>query len=73
MDCEKIRLCPFYNNFMPNMPENSEEMKQKFCKGDKTQCARYFAINNMGFMPEGLFPDKLEEVKKIFNKKMNGK
>ncbi|MBN2890694.1 MAG: hypothetical protein JXL97_02395 [Bacteroidales bacterium] len=65
MVCEKTLGCPFYNDKMANMPNNTEELKQKFCLTDKTNCARYIVVTKFGGVPSDLFPDNFERAQEI--------
>jgi len=39
--CERLQKCPFFSGHMANMPAVADLMKETYCLGDKTQCARY--------------------------------
>jgi hypothetical protein len=47
-DCERLMTCPFFSSRMQNMPKVAGLMKQAFCRGDKTESARY-QVASAGF------------------------
>jgi hypothetical protein len=60
--CEKIPKCPFFNEKMTHAPENTRALKNAFCLGDKTKCARYRIATTLGptNVPPELFPDEVQ-------------
>jgi hypothetical protein len=40
-DCEKLRSCPFFRDELAYMPRTAALMKETYCRGDKSTCARY--------------------------------
>ncbi|MDC7218321.1 MAG: hypothetical protein PQJ59_00165 [Spirochaetales bacterium] len=52
-DCECLAGCPFFNG------NNDEEMKNKYCKNNNLNCARYMVFNSCGKdkVPADLAPD----------------
>lgn len=60
--CESLEQCPFFNDHMANMPTTADLMKQRFCKGDNTNCARYMVFKALGKpkVPSDLFPSQIE-------------
>ncbi len=66
-DCENLARCPFFNDKMANMPSMSEMMKQKFCRGDKTLCARYLVCGALGKerVPADLFPNMTDRARQL--------
>ncbi len=57
-ECEFIGGCPFFNDKLNNKPEQVEELKEKYCKYNNLNCARYMVANALGkeMMPEELYP-----------------
>jgi len=56
-ECEKLEKCPFFSDRLPNMPAVAGLLKQTYCLGDKTQCARY-QVSAAGVpVPMDLFPN----------------
>ena len=64
-DCEKLPKCAFFNDQLAEMPAVSGLLKQMYCLGDKSQCARY-AVASAGLMvPADLFPDDTTRARKL--------
>ncbi len=64
-ECECLPKCPFFNDRMQKMPALSEIMKNKYCLGDNTNCARYMVFKAKGSsaVPEDLFPSQAERAR----------
>ena len=60
-ECEKLTKCPFFNNQLQDMPAVSGLLKQMYCLGDKSQCARYKVSAAGCPVPPDLFPDDPRE------------
>ena len=61
-ECELIDSCPFYNNQLEGDKEQIEAMKEKYCRKNNLNCARYMVLMALGkeSMPEDLFPHQKE-------------
>ncbi len=57
MECEKLMTCPFFNGQLDDMPAVSGLLKQSYCLGDKTDCARYQVASAGLKVPADLFPN----------------
>ncbi|MDD3626256.1 MAG: hypothetical protein PHV06_02940 [bacterium] len=57
-NCECLAKCPFFNDQMMNMPNMATSIKEKYCKGDNSDCARYMVFKTIGRekVPGNLFP-----------------
>jgi len=55
-DCERLIKCPFFNGQMANMPAASDFIRTCYCRGDKTQCARYQVAAAGLQVPIDLYP-----------------
>ena len=57
-DCEFLAECPFFNDKMAKMPRSASVMKETYCKGDFTRCARHRIATTLGRdkMPLDLWP-----------------
>ncbi len=64
-DCEKLTKCLFFAGQMANMPAVSDLMKQTYCQGDKTNCARYIVSKAGKPVPSDLFPSDSARAKRI--------
>lgn len=71
--CEKFKKCPFYNDKMPCEIGIGAMFKQRYCEGDKTQCARYIVSTKCGpqAVDNSLYPNMMDRAKEIIAK--NGK
>ena len=67
-DCECIKGCPYFNNeILQEIDIVLELRKQKYCRGDKTICARYMVFKALGkrVVPPTLLPSQIEEAEAI--------
>ena len=66
-DCTCLAECPFFNDKMANMPKVAEMVKNKFCRGDNTECARHMVFLALGKekVPGNLFPRHTDRAKEI--------
>lgn len=66
-DCELIQGCIFFNNKMQGMPATAELLKNRYCKGAFTTCARHMVFKAMGrpSVPPDLFPQQTEIAEEI--------
>jgi hypothetical protein len=68
-DCEKLLMCPFFTDKMTSMSSVTNLMKQTYCRGDKTECARY-QRSMVGIAPPlDLFPNDHDRAKEILGKR----
>ena len=66
-ECEKISGCLFFNDKLTNMPALAGMLKERYCKGEYKNCARYIVCNELGKenVPADLFPSMGERAKAI--------
>lgn len=66
-DCPCLPGCPFFNDRMADMPTMASQLKEKFCKGDNSGCARFMIFSNLGAgkVPSNLFPTHAGRAKEI--------
>ena len=71
--CEKLSKCPFYQGKMDINSGLGSMYRQKYCEGDKTECARYIVATQLGpeFVTPYLYPNMRDAADKILaeNKK----
>lgn len=69
-DCEFLSSCPFFNDQMRDMPATAEIYKGRYCRGDKTLCARYMVKTGVGgeHVAQDLFPNQKERAEIIIRK-----
>jgi PAS domain S-box-containing protein len=65
--CELAHTCPFFNDEMGEMPATASRMKEKYCWGEKQECARYLVFTTLGggTVPKGLSPAQIDEAKAL--------
>ncbi len=66
-ECECLAKCPFFNDQMAEMPVLAAQLKQRFCLGDWTSCARYVVFKALGpgRAPADLYPVQIERAREI--------
>lgn len=66
-ECECLPTCPFFNEYMADMPASTNLMKSVYCRGDNSRCARYMVLRALGKdnVPMTLFPNDAEEAEKF--------
>jgi hypothetical protein len=65
MECEYIPTCPFFNDKMAKAPNIVKGMKEKYCRADKTVCARYMVKTSGKPVPLDLFPHEVSRAKEL--------
>ncbi len=67
VDCESLATCPFFNGRMKGNVTTTAMMKAKYCRGDRTACARYSVSKALGKdkVPTDLFPNQTERAKAL--------
>ncbi len=63
-ECECLPKCPFFHDRMASKPATANIMKNQYCLGDSTDCARHRVKVSAGSdaVPADLFPSQLEKV-----------
>ncbi|MGE4529132.1 MAG: hypothetical protein AB7D00_12260 [Rhodospirillaceae bacterium] len=66
-DCPCLPKCPFFNDRMAGMPTMANQLKDKFCKGDNAECARFMVFSQFGSerVPPTLFPSQVDQAKRL--------
>ena len=62
-DCECLPRCAFFHGRMAvSVPSVAEMMKQRFCLGDSSGCARHIVFKKLGKdrVPPDLLPNQAE-------------
>ncbi len=65
MECEKLHKCPFFNDQLGAMPAVTGLLKQTYCLGDKTECARYIVSSRGLQVPADLFPNDTNRARQL--------
>jgi hypothetical protein len=68
--CECIQSCRFFNDRMVNMPATAEIYKEKYCKTENSDCARYRVFKSLGRekVPKDLMPNQVYKIQEITEK-----
>ena len=68
-ECQCLSGCPFFNDKMQNMPSMAGMIKEKYCLGDNTACARYMVFKTLGRekVPPDLYPAQGDRAKQILS------
>ena len=68
-DCECLPTCLFFNDQLANMPDMAELMKEKYCRGDNSMCARYKVFRALGKekVPLDLYPLDIKKADQIIS------
>lgn len=66
-DCVCLPKCPFFNDKMANMPTMAHKLKDKYCTGDNSSCARFMIFGKLGreAVPVDLFPSQSDRAAAI--------
>ncbi|MBI9097286.1 MAG: hypothetical protein JEY91_02360 [Spirochaetaceae bacterium] len=62
-NCEIIDSCPFFLDQMGGDSDQNKEMKEKYCKNNNLNCARYMIESSLGKdkTPDDLFPHEKDK------------
>jgi len=65
--CEMVERCIFFNDRMRDYPFAADQMKQRYCLEDNTDCARHIVLDALGreHVPTDLFPHDVERAETI--------
>ena len=69
-ECERLATCPFFSNRMANMPRVADLMKQTFCHGNSSHCARYQVASAGVTVPSDLYPQDTERARDILQRRL---
>lgn len=66
-DCVCLSGCIFFNDKMQNMPSMAHIYKDRYCRGDNTECARYMVFKALGRenVPADLYPNDVARARDI--------
>ena len=66
-DCECLPRCPFFHDKMENMPGMATILKNRYCRGDSSTCARHLVFRVAGSenVPGDLFPNENEKAHEL--------
>jgi hypothetical protein len=65
--CECLPACPFFHDKIVSPDGLGAMYKQRYCLGDKSQCARYMVFTKLGKgnVPRDLFPNQVDKARKL--------
>ena len=68
-ECENLSKCLFFNDKLENMPSIAQMMKNKYCEGNKEECARYMVSSKFGKdkVAPALFPNMKDRALSIIS------
>ncbi len=68
-DCELLKGCLFFNDQMAKMPAVADMMKNAYCLGDNSKCARFMIFQKLGrpAVPPDLPPNDVGRAVKIIS------
>ncbi len=64
-DCDKLDQCKFFTSQLSLLPKTAEMLRQKFCHGDPSQCARLQVAHSDLPVPKDLFPNEAPRARRI--------
>lgn len=66
-DCEISPTCVFFNDQMADMPSMANIIKDRYCRGSNTMCARHMVFRVLGreAVPTDLYPSQVERADQI--------
>lgn len=66
-DCESIKQCPFFNDKMDTRHVLTHVYKERYCKGESGECARYVVMKRLGkeHVPIDLYPNETAKAVRI--------
>jgi hypothetical protein len=68
-ECELIESCPFYKGKLEGDTKQIEELKEKYCRKNNLNCARYMIFMALGreSMPKELFPHQKDRAYEVIS------
>lgn len=59
-ECEFVDMCPFFSGKLADRAAEIEELREKYCKNNNLNCARYMIASSVGkeHIPPDLYPDE---------------
>ncbi len=66
-DCERTERCPYFTEYLEDLKAMQEMWKEKYCREDKSQCARYMVLEALGpdRIPRYLAPTQIDGAKDL--------
>ena len=63
--CEYRTSCGFFNKMVAGMPNTIDDLRDKYCNGDFSKCARFMISKTRGIdnVPDNLSPNSFDRQK----------
>lgn len=68
-ECECLPKCPFFNDRMASKPATAQMLKNQYCLGDNTDCARHQVkvVAGSENVPDDLYPSQTDKVQGVLD------
>ena len=68
-ECKLTAGCIFFNDKMSDKPASAELMKNRYCRDDFANCARYMVFEKLGRpkVPADLYPGQADKAKSLLD------
>ena len=72
-ECELVANCPIFLDKMEKKPGLTEMYKQRCCRTDNSNCARYLVSKSLGRerVPQSLYPNQMAAAHEIISEVMS--
>ena len=72
-ECELVANCPFFLDNMEKKHGLTEMYKQRYCRTDNSNCARYLVFKSLGRerVPQSLYPNQMAAAQGIISEVMS--
>jgi hypothetical protein len=69
VNCPLLATCLFFNDKMAEMPATADLLKERYCRGDNSICARHMVFVKLGRekVPANLMPSDTKRAKDIIS------
>ena len=64
-NCVKLANCPFFSDRMASKPATASIIKETYCLGDSSRCARFQVGANGLPVPADLYPNQADRARQI--------
>jgi methyl-accepting chemotaxis protein len=68
-DCERLATCPFFKGQLKQMPAVASLIRETYCFGDKTKCARYQLVVAGIPVPGDLLPNDVRRARQLLGRR----
>ena len=66
-DCERTKKCPYFNEHLKDLKGIQEMWEKKYCRTDKSQCARHMVLEALGsdYVPKLRLPTQIDRANEL--------